>query len=437
MSDRILQERLQTLLRNLERIQNQQGWVQDLTKLLSDRGSISAWGDFTKTLYGRIQKQIGVAEEILSAFDRPDEGEARRQEADWIHQAWADYYEAVVESRQIFHETLEFLCGLVVRDDLIPGKQKAVDEGEPPETLSIHQIADEHIRRVAEVLSAETLPINRAIIPAPKQEVYSNLGRYIRLRFPAWTVWHLPLLGHDYGALLPNLALNEPRLAEYRSSRLFADAFATYALGPAYPFSLLFLELKPYAANAAGGAIANANGNGNGNGDSPEGEHVDFARAMVVLNMLEQMNELENQNARNRNPSNPYNDVLMYLRDDWNAAVENANKFEDAGERVGGLPQARVSQLSDLVADVWDILGQFRDLRYSASLENMGWKSAMKISEFWDHQLENKEPLSVPPILTSELRDAFNAGWLCRQAHKQDAARIEAVVLQTCNTLIS
>ena len=87
----------------------------------------------------------------------------------------------------------------------------------------------------------------------------------IRLRFPACDVWHLPFTAHEYGYLVAKrvppgtfLRFKMDALRQHGPDdtvrykqqdtilcRLFADAFATFFVGPAYVYALLHLRFIP------------------------------------------------------------------------------------------------------------------------------------------------------------------------------------------------
>ncbi|MEH1125492.1 hypothetical protein [Micromonospora sp. CPCC 206061] len=93
----------------------------------------------------------------------------------------------------------------------------------------------------------------------------------IRMRFPDVTVWGLPILAHELGHMVAGtlpapgqssarpveeyvsteaeleaaITGADPTQARHRLHELFADVYATYALGPAYPLAVLTLRARP------------------------------------------------------------------------------------------------------------------------------------------------------------------------------------------------
>src|SRR5262249_16861778 len=140
--------------------------------------------------------------------------------------------------------------------------------------------------------------------------------RIIRLRFPEWRIWDLPLAAHELGHVVigenleseekpenadqriltpfiqrqrASLVRQDPgfkqmsmkrrsgvqqaaQWAESRIHEFLADAFATYTMGPAYACSAILLRLHPLI-------------------DAKDGRPSDAQRAHVILSMLKWMND--------------------------------------------------------------------------------------------------------------------------------------------------
>jgi hypothetical protein len=160
---------------------------------------------------------------------------------------------------------------------------------------------DEHFCAMADWLSdywttVVDLPYMFAI---PARTEASTIPSIIRLGFPEWTIWALPLFAHEFGRILvekdDELQLLAESLAaaadpggtkesaaaeasadlEAREARIrayLADVFATYVMGPAYACACLLLKLDPLAA-----------------GQRPAEQASDLVRAEVVLKTLEHM----------------------------------------------------------------------------------------------------------------------------------------------------
>ncbi|MEV4536355.1 hypothetical protein AB0J82_21450 [Asanoa sp. NPDC049518] len=88
-------------------------------------------------------------------------------------------------------------------------------------------------------------------------ERFERMAGLVRMRFPDVDVWGLPILVHELGHLVAD-ALPEPgdrnarpvlfhldREDDRLLGELFADVFATWALGPAYPCAVMTLRARP------------------------------------------------------------------------------------------------------------------------------------------------------------------------------------------------
>ncbi len=103
-----------------------------------------------------------------------------------------------------------------------------------------------------------------------RSEQYAHASRAIQVRFPASSIWDLPIVAHELGhfvgpALIETVGLRtEHPLDELFADlgdgteeswswlqELFADAFAAYVLGPAYGFSAAVVVLDPLLAAVA------------------------------------------------------------------------------------------------------------------------------------------------------------------------------------------
>src|ERR1041385_5440331 len=98
-----------------------------------------------------------------------------------MERAWDDYTNIVSEKNQlVFSDYFEYLGGLALR---IAGLDN-----------DICRIADELMKRCGSVGINEWSALT---IPASKEA--STLARSIRMRFPEWTIWAVPLTAHELG----------------------------------------------------------------------------------------------------------------------------------------------------------------------------------------------------------------------------------------------
>jgi hypothetical protein len=223
-----------------------------------------------------------------------------------------------------------------------------------------------------------------------EEEFFSQMAEIIRLRFPEFSIWNLPILGHEFGHLVGqelktldsvgmyqslfkslqgelNVRLEEiPYLREY-----FADIFAVYVLGPAFACTCIILRFDPMMANI----------------DTEE--HPSYAkRAYMILEALKKMDEAEGGVIR------PYNQIIKSLDETWYKTG-----------RVKRLDGPTTIELNDWLKGIYGLI----DAELSRSKYN-GWLGAQRLAK--ELCRENFQS----PILKEEIMiaDVFNAAWLCR-----------------------
>ncbi|WP_410592760.1 hypothetical protein [Amycolatopsis sp. lyj-23] len=164
---------------------------------------------------------------------------------------WAKLETARVSASEIKKEALSFTQGELLRRS---GHDQGIGE------VAEHLL--EHLRRRTGVERGVLLSV-------AENEFFEHTVSMVRSRFPDVSVWKLPVLAHEFGhhvasalshsdpalrddfrpvrAHLSELAGTGPdrkvRLAH--ANELFADVYATYVLGAAYPFAMFTLAARP------------------------------------------------------------------------------------------------------------------------------------------------------------------------------------------------
>ncbi len=261
----------------------------------------------------------------------------------------------------------------------------------------------------------------------------STLRRVASVRFPDWSLWTVPLVVHEYAAVMTEVegilrdyvrsvstawVLAHPQAwseeADELSTRasgyarvLLADAFATFAMGPAYACPAVLLRLDP----AVGGYRYRPS---------------DATRARVVLGVLEAMDT----------PAfGAYRSMLDSLHNQW--------------QTMSGLSvRPPVDELGDMLsaADVADYLHR-RFKHKKSGYPAMGRGEAGKWSTTWKDALRNRRDPVVPQdVKGHSLRDALNAIWDTRVWINDGAGepavndlwvgQVEAVGKQLCAQLV-
>lgn len=431
MEDPVLSSRLDALRTSLELVRDNldsKTWQSHVPpqpeatggsphRLRSDLlGDPLLWGDLELTLRVQIERRIGALKDWQQqiAAARPDDDTT-------LSAAWTNYRRILHESEGLLRECLEILGTLAMR----------------------HKDVDRRSLDIAEQLILDCVGISsnkreyHLLIPCLTDAITQARARVIRLRFPEWTIWDLPLLAHDAGRVairvtktserdnspedreltrfLSNqadaLLQQDPQLKQMvqpdgtgaaqaqecalkRAEVLLADAYAALAIGPAYGFSAIRLRLSPTASGV----------------DVPP----DTYRAEILLCMLEWMS---------KDSGGQYADSVGRLREEWNATLA----------RLGPVPpldQVPVNYLRQYAASFVNIYQEFfrRQLKYPFETVDVGWKRALEWSNGWRKQIDAGEPLTVPGNYRVEnLRDVLNATWHCRvyaqsETHGNNAA---------------
>ncbi|GIF71214.1 hypothetical protein [Asanoa siamensis] len=142
--------------------------------------------------------------------------------------AWAAVDELTdTTGRRLFADYVDLLGGLTLRDTGLDDR--------------VSELTDR-------LLDELTVPLRA--VPARPADLTGDhaLGDLVMLWFPEWTIWDVPLFGHEAGLawcrtspLAGNLLGDDPPA---RRRTLAADAYAAYALGPAYACAVLLLRMR-------------------------------------------------------------------------------------------------------------------------------------------------------------------------------------------------
>lgn len=236
-------------------------------------------------------------------------------------------------------------------------------------------------------------------------ERFVRRSQLIHLRFPEFTIWALPLAVHEFGHLVAQeqtiVSPDGKKVFEFAEeiestgeqaphfAELFADAFASWALGPAYACTAVLLRFAPdWAAFAGDGAT----------------HPPDATRVAVTLGVLERLGyELSPF-------SPPYLEIVDVLRDVWEATLEDSG-----AERVD--PEAEEDALAWIDVAVLPLLrAKMPRSQYSS------WGNALTIAPL----LSTNDPLPAPGR-HPPIADVLNGAWEARLADGVDASRIRRI----------
>jgi hypothetical protein len=212
--------------------------------------------------------------------------------------AWKTYREEHLEIHRLLSEYVEFMGGLALRD-------VGFDEG-------ICDFADELIPTYKLTTDKD---FRSMTIPGRQETIPMTWARIVRMGYPEWSIWALPLAAHDlWYAMAQETIGAQQRIAKFDVAakwiqECLADAYAVWATGPAYAYATVFLRLNPLSAF------------------KHDGEHPsDDTRAYAILEMWERMNLEEPNNL-------PYSLDIKELTEEWQKAIEFAKPVGDPDKK--------------------------------------------------------------------------------------------------------
>jgi hypothetical protein len=309
-------------------------------------------------------------------------GEGEAESAEEMQAAWSQYIDSFHKSsEQLFEEYVDLVSGVAIRDT-------GLDRG-------ISRLAEDMLKP-GETIGSFTW--NTLTVPAREEALAVTAARIVRLGFPEWTIWTLPLTAYELGS---DYADSDRKVAEKvvhalggDPGELFvlvADAFATYFLGPAYACAEILMRLNPAEAFSGSRLIAK--------------------RAAVILSVLRQMSK----NAPGI--EDHYAEITSRLAVEWADALRqtgwDGSVDGDAAEAWPGLRQ--LTGLMDEEQETIDrLLRAFEPLVYAWIVSDIAvWPNV----EEWAAKLKNGQELLASDLGgLAELRYVLNAAWRARIA---------------------
>jgi hypothetical protein len=402
MSDPILSARVEALRRSLKLVQHS---VQLIDQMLADTGQPGediVLRELHANLVGHVNALAASCKEDLDKLDLNGNGASASAEA------WSRYALVQERSQALFSGCLEFIGGCAFRREL--GRSES-----DREDRRIAEVADRLMIEAAGAALGRTRPF--LTVPALEDALADSRVRTIRLRFPDWTLWNLPLMAYDFGHVAisemrgdeaddaPLMELLDRKASEFvdtdaelgermrgrdattcerlkRRARkaavdrirvLLADAFAARWMGPAYGCAALHLRFDPSAAF--------------------QGSPCYEERAQMVLRTLKSMaTEPEHEQ------------LLETLAGNWNDAVEQADPPEPNS--------APPLQVVDLVHD--EVLKTLDRMPGATRFTPLFWDQAQTKYDSWKAQEGRGLLLETRPGQGEKIRVVLNAAWLGR-----------------------
>jgi len=307
--------------------------------------------------------------------------------------AWSTYKKDVAAaSENLFSEYVELLSGLALRDTGLGAPINPEPDRQPGggtlEQLGpdVYVMADDLVKQLYHIGEADLW--HSLTIPARRTVAACTVARMIRLGFPEWTIWAVPLAAHEFGRVVVdrNDFADDPESNGFAGHGLEvarADVFATYALGPAYAFASVYVLLDPSAADWQA------------RGKEPVDTGLlrgDSGRAFIIFRTLELMNE-----------GDALTRVIDRLRGRWAMAVHQAGGSAFPAEEAG-------EPLEQLARHMWSYL---RDKAPTIQYSPQRWRQAAQ----WDPLggLVSRERWRLDPA-REDVRDILNAAWYQRLA---------------------
>jgi hypothetical protein len=349
-----------------------------VARIQARSGEITAGGATLSDLGDRMDSIFSLqSRDLIKQVDQlgaaPPEGGGFHMETDKeaIDAAWATYRSMLrPKCEELFSEYVDFLGGFALRNTGFDN--------------SICRMADDLIERW-HTIGEETFWHSMAI-PARRETSARTLARMIRLGFPEWTIWAVPLSAYEFGRVVLRSSPPGP-LAQYvaqfsqqpgchDAEVCLSDAFATYAMGPAYAYASVLLRFEP-EPNA-------------GSEEDADGRRLcaDNRRAFVVFTMLGLMDE-----------GRRLFGITQQLKRLWKKALEQAGATSELGE-------AEV-QLKDWATYVWDFLkdNALPSLRYDAKR----WQGVTGWGNGDLRELEKQPDFNLST--RGDIRDVLNLAW--------------------------
>jgi hypothetical protein len=283
MGDLLLRTRLDVTLTNLERVEN-------LPDLLSRRDEridrFLGFPEDLKTSIKQLQKRVlALKSVVLEVTDAPDElqqylddledelqqvvtqvrgmskeaqdvreeferlTENRRDLDIYLTRAAGEakvtvtadnYWKERERCERIFHEYVDYLRGVALR-----GIGLHDDTGRVNDLFRLADALPQLWGRFAE-WSWQSLAV-----PSRIEQNTSTQASVLRIGFPEWTVWALPLLQHEFGHVVIDKHQSALPVADATEAAILADALAALVTGPAYACAELLLRLDPKRVDAS------------------------------------------------------------------------------------------------------------------------------------------------------------------------------------------
>jgi hypothetical protein len=340
-----------------------------------------------QSLDRRCNEVLGVLEALRNTVR--ESGTDRRMEQ------WGEYDHLLRDMAEpVFAEYVDFLGGLTVRDTGLDDR--------------ICEMTDVLLTRRFKSVTRRTLPL-----PARRAALGHALDTVVLLGFPEWSVWGVPLVGHEVGlayahaeedGYLADLITRYTGPAEAGGPtrayvvQLLADVFATYTLGLAYGCAALLLRLGPRYNEEPGRDVP---------------RDIDRAR-VIMMTLLHQ------------GPNSPvaggsFSDTVGILEGIWTEGVRayaGPAKAQNAADEAAG-PPAHLDWLDDFTREAVEAFSGLRTIR---AYDNERWTASQQWYDALKSQQQPEPSWSQPE---NAVPDVLTAAWrlrLCDEVNPTELA---------------
>ena len=311
---------------------------------------------------------------------------------------WLNYLERQTQCCEVFEESLPVLQGIALR-------LLGWDRG-------LCQVADKLLTKLAHDAG---MPWDHITLMAVGEE-FRSIPQVIWIRYPAASIWDLPIAAHELGHYLgPRLEkeqngkttrplqdlLNDVKdaKAQHYLHETMADAFAIYTLGPAYAYTCLLSRFDPATAYEDGD------------------EHPSAAkRSHAILRTLERLDGGQ---------FGTFSRMADSLRRTWDNTLALFGDRSSVVEELGSVQiQSQDEQVMYRKLD-----GLLANMRYN----NADWQRCQELAQCLPGRM------ALPTTNSYDITDVLNAAWLARIVEVEQGSRKMAYLgrraLEICQTL--
>lgn len=320
--------------------------------------------------------------------------------------AWRRYQHLMVATKEISQTCMELMGAFSLRDQMPPDETNFFFD------QKICRVTEKLAERCDKLTDPKVNPL--LAIPASEAVLAETMVRIIRLRFPDWTIWTLPLVALEYArVVLPEIPQlqdavddevrrrmeDDPREGEEERARaqevierevtlMIADAFGVYVMGPAYVCAAVLLRYEPVTSDAV--------------------ETSDLERAETMFAVTARLYSDETGGDAPRPPQPPAQFIDQYVRPTWEGVLQRVAPELDTvpiRERAARFAVRAARKVARATYSTGFVA-------YAET--GAHWQRAEQISNAWLSELLGAGGQMSPMPESYELREVLNAAWRSR-----------------------